>query len=663
MPKKVPALNLLPYGIALAAIAVTLLARWLLQPALQDNIPYLMFVLPVSLSAWYGGLRPGLFATLLSALVAEVFFVRSQHPMSIDAGVDAVQFALFLFVGGLISWLSEKRLAEARAAKKSDELLHETGQHLEALVDASPLAIMVVNDNAQVQLWNPAAERIFGWMSAEVIGRQMPIIPAERLTTFQSSFREIPRTARATSIRQTEVSCLRKNGAPLELEVWEAPLQDASGAFSSTLYILSDITARKQTEEERSDLLNRAQTARLEAERTSRLKDEFLATLSHELRTPLNAILGWARLLQGGQLDAETTSRAIESVERNARIQTKLVEDLLDVSRIITGKWRLETRPVDLCSSVESSLDAIRTTVEAKEITLERDLDSRVGLILGDPSRVQQILWNLLSNAVKFTAKGGHIRVRVAREGANAAISVQDNGKGIAEEFLPHVFERFRQADGSLTRKFGGLGLGLAIARHLTELHGGTIEVESAGERQGAKFTVKLPLLSEWGAERLTGGVIRFPFVRMPETAPTELSNALKGLRILVVDDEPSSRELLLTLLSHCGAQVEAGSGSTEALAEVARFKPDVLISDIEMPEEDGYVLVRKLRSLEGDQGRIPAVALTAHARAEDRMQALAAGYDTHVSKPVELAELVTVVASLARRRFKAKGTGGGRDK
>lgn len=662
MQRNVTARGLVPYAIALAAITATLLARWLLQPALQDNIPYLMFVLPVSLSAWYGGFRPGLFATLLSALVAEVFFVRSHHPMRIDAGVDAVQFALFLFVGGLISWLSEKRLAEALAAKRSDDLLHETGQHLEALVDASPLAIMVVNDKAQVQLWNPAAERIFGWLSAEVIGRQMPIIPAERLTTFQSSFRDIPRAAKATSIRQTEVSCLRKNGSPLELEVWEAPLQDASGA-GSTLYILSDITARKLADEERSDLLNRAQTARLEAERTSRLKDEFLATLSHELRTPLNAILGWARLLHGGQLDAETASRAIESVERNAKIQTKLVEDLLDVSSIITGKWRLETRPVDLCTSVESSLDAIRTTVEAKEITLEKDLDSRVGLILGDPSRVQQILWNLLSNAVKFTAKGGHIQVRVAREGANAAISVQDNGKGITEEFLPYVFERFRQADGSLTRKFGGLGLGLAIARHLTELHGGTIEVESAGEHQGAKFTVKLPLLSEWGSERLIGEVIRFPSLPTPEAAPAELSNTLKGLRILVVDDEPSSRELLLTLLSHCGAQVEAGSGATEALAAVARFKPDVLISDIEMPEEDGYVLVRKLRSLEDDQGRIPAVALTAHARAEDRMQALAAGFDTHVSKPVEPAELVTVVASLTRRRFKAKGTGGGRDK
>ncbi len=657
MPKKATAVNVLPYGIAVAAIGVTLLARWLLQPALQDNIPYLMFVLPVSLSAWYGGFRPGLFATLLSGLVAEVFFVRSYHPMKIDAGVDAVQFAMFLFVGGLISWLSEKRLIEARAAKKSDDLLHETGQHLEALVEASPLAIMVVNDQAQVQLWNPAAERIFGWLSAEVIGRQMPIIPAEKLTTFQSSFRAIPNTAKATSIRETEVSCLRKNGSSLELEVWEAPLQDLSGAFGSTLYILADISARKEAEQERSELLNRAQAARLEAERTSRLKDEFLATLSHELRTPLNAILGWARLLHGGQLDAKTASRAIESVERNAKIQTKLVEDLLDVSRIITGKWRLETRPVDVGTSVESSIDAIRTTLEAKEITVERELDPGVGLVMADPSRLQQILWNLLSNAVKFTPKRGHIQVRVAREGANAAISVKDDGKGITEEFLPYVFERFRQADGSLTRKYGGLGLGLAIARHLTELHGGTIEVESAGENQGSVFTVNLPLLSEWSSERLTGEVVRFPHSAAPEATPPELSTTLKGLRILVVDDEPSSRDLLLTLLSRCGAEVETGSSASQALTEVPRFKPDVVISDIEMPEQDGYTLVRQLRLLEDDLGqRIPAVALTAHARTEDRMQALAAGFDTHVCKPVEPAELVTVVASLARRRSKARG-------
>jgi CheY-like chemotaxis protein len=421
--------------------------------------------------------------------------------------------------------------------------------------------------------------------------------------------------------------------------------------------MLADISARKHAEQERADLLNRAQTARLEAERNGRLKDEFLATLSHELRTPLNAILGWARLLHGGQLDANTASRAIESVERNAIIQTKLVEDLLDVSLIITGKWRLETRPVDLCASVETSLEAVRTTAEAKEITLMRELDSRVGLVMGDPSRVQQILWNLLSNAVKFTPKRGLIQVRVTRDGANAAISVKDNGKGISEEFLPYVFERFRQADGSLTRRYGGLGLGLAIARHLAELHGGTIEVESAGENQGALFTLKLPLLSEWSSERPTAEVIPFPSVAASEAVPPELSTTLKGLRILVVDDEPGSRELLLTLLSHCGAEVLTGSSAAEALAEVARSKPDVLISDIEMPDEDGYALVRKLRSLEDELApHLPAVALTAHARTEDRMQALAAGFDTHVSKPVEPAELVTVVASLAHRRFKARG-------
>ena len=623
-----------------------------------------MFVLPVSLSAWYGGFRPGLFATLVSAVVAEVFFVRPYLQVKIDAGVDAVHFILFLFVGGLISWLSERRLVEALAAKKSAAMLNETGQHLEAMVQASPLAIIVVNQKAEVQLWNPTAERIFGWRATEVIGRQIPIVRNERLASFHGRFQKTPATGEVGDLRGTEVLCLRKNSDSLALELWEAPLRDASGAFRLTLYILADISARKEAEQERADLLNRAQVARLEAERTSRLKDEFLATLSHELRTPLNAILGWARLLHAGQLDSKTELRAIESVERNARIQTKLVEDLLDVSRIITGKWRLETRPVDLCTSVESSIETIRTTLETKEITLEKDFDLGVGLVMGDPSRLQQILWNLLSNAVKFTPKGGHIQVRVTREGANAAISVKDNGKGINKEFLPYVFERFQQADGSLTRKYGGLGLGLAIARHLTELHGGTIEVESAGENQGSVFTVKLPLLSEWSSERLIGEVVRLPPAVVPEETRSESSATLKGLRILVVDDEPGSRELLLTLLTHSGAEVVTGSSASQALTELTRFKPDVLISDIEMPEQDGYSLIRQLRLLEDDLGqRIRAVALTAHARTQDRLQALAAGFDTHVSKPVEPHELVAVVASLARGRTKAKGTGMGGDK
>jgi CheY-like chemotaxis protein len=282
---------------------------------------------------------------------------------------------------------------------------------------------------------------------------------------------------------------------------------------------------------------------------------------------------------------------------------------------------------------------------------------------MGDPNRVQQILWNLLSNAVKFTPNGGHIQVRVTREGGNAAISVKDSGKGINEEFLPYVFERFRQADGSLTRKYGGLGLGLAIARHLTELHGGSIEAESAGDDQGSVFTVKFPLLSEWGSQRLASDVVHLPSAVVPPTPP-ELSIALKGLRVLVVDDEPGARELLLTILTHSGAEVATGSSASEALAELARFKPDVLISDIEMPAQDGYSLIRQLRLLEDDLGqRIRAVALTAHARTEDRLQAFAAGFDTHVSKPVEPAELVTVVASLARRRTKAQRTGVGFDK
>ena len=295
--------------------------------------------------------------------------------------------------------------------------------------------------------------------------------PAARPASGRQRFAVLARTELLWSLAFGKRLCGMRRGRLLRLFISWPTLRPASRASKNGL-----------------ELLASAQLARLEAERTSRLKDEFLATLSHELRTPLNAILGWARLLHSGQLDSNTAARAIESVERNAKIQTKLVEDLLDVSRIITGKWRLDPGPSIFVRFLESSLEAVRTTLEAKEITLEKDSDPHVGLVLGDPSRLQQILWNLLSNAVKFAPKRGHIWVRVARDGANAEISVKDDGKGISEEFLPYVFERFRQADGSLTRKYGGLGLGLAIARHLTELHGGTVEVDSAGENQGASL-------------------------------------------------------------------------------------------------------------------------------------------------------------------------------
>jgi signal transduction histidine kinase len=407
----------------------------------------------------------------------------------------------------------------------------------------------------------------------------------------------------------------------------------------------------QQAIQEREELLGREREARKEAEIASRAKDEFLGTLSHELRTPLNAIFGWIRMLSTGGLDEETFSRAVETIERNAKLQARLIDDMLDVSRIISGKLRLDAQPVDLTSVINAAVDTSRPAADAKDIRLQVVLDFGAGVVLGDPVRLQQVVWNLLSNAIKFTPKGGRVQVQLERINSHLEITVSDNGPGIDEEFLPHVFERFRQADSSITRKHGGLGLGLSIVRHLVELHGGIVEASNRGDRQGAVFVVKLPVM-----------VVRAPAgPPAPEQrvhpmvsgkVPFDCPPGLHGIKVLAVDDESDSRHLLTTVLERCGAEVRTCSSAAEALAVLEEHTPDILISDIGMPGEDGYDLIRKVRAREaGRAERLPAVALTAYARIEDRLQALTAGYNMHVPKPVEPAELAVVVASLTTRR------------
>ncbi len=385
------------------------------------------------------------------------------------------------------------------------------------------------------------------------------------------------------------------------------------------------------------------------AQEANRAKDEFLATVSHELRTPLNSILGWARMLNSGRLDQANAGRAIEIIERNARVQAQLIEDLLDISRIISGKLRLDVRSVDLVSVIEAAVDAVRFGAESKGIRIQRVLDSGVELISGDPDRLQQVVWNLLSNAIKFTPKNGGVQVRLEKGASTAEIIVSDTGMGISPEFLPHVFERFRQLDSSSTRKHGGLGLGLAIVSQLVELHGGGIRVESPGKGKGSTFTVSLPLV--WAAPVSEDERPR-PRVVAASTAGIVDGPVLEGVRVLVVEDEQDAREVLTIALRQCGAEVMSAGSAAEAL-EILRGErtPDVLVSDIEMPGEDGYALIRKVRALEEERGgRVPAAALTAYARSEDRMRALSAGFQVHIPKPVEPAELVAVVASLSGR-------------
>ncbi|HEV7474984.1 MAG TPA: ATP-binding protein [Pyrinomonadaceae bacterium] len=414
---------------------------------------------------------------------------------------------------------------------------------------------------------------------------------------------------------------------------------------ASTSEINPDATEGTRAEEDRADLLERERAARADAEKANRLKDEFLATLSHELRTPLNAVIGWTRMLSSGRLDRENSKHALEVIERNAWAQKQIIEDILDVSRVITGKLQLNLGSVDLVAVVDAALDAVRPAMEAKDIKIETIIDASLRMISGDPDRLQQVVWNVLSNAAKFTPTGGHVEIAVNQSATHVFIQVKDTGPGIDPVFLPHVFERFRQADGSTTRTHGGLGLGLAIVRHLVELHGGTIGVDNRADGEGAIFTIRLPLPSgELRSELLPGAAA------LAREAQPERPN-LEGINVLLVDDETDALDMITVELAQHGAQVTAVTNAEAALEALEQKQFEVLISDIGMPKIDGYELIRQIRQQEeGSNKRIPAVALTAYARVQDRMRAIMAGFSTHIAKPVEANELVTVVASLAGR-------------
>ena len=418
-----------------------------------------------------------------------------------------------------------------------------------------------------------------------------------------------------------------------------AEVAEVAQAFDEAARRLSAREATlRELATERAELLERERAARAEAEAANRTKDEFLAVLSHELRTPINAVFGWARMLRGKSADSDALARGLEVIERNAEAQVRLIEDLLDVSRIVTGKMRLDVQPVNVATSVEAAVESVRHAAQAKEIQLDADLDQRADVVSGDPDRLRQVVWNLLSNAIKFTPRGGRVLVRLSRVGSRIELQVSDTGPGIAPELLPHVFERFRQGDSTSTRQQAGLGLGLALVKHIVELHGGDVRVES-GEQGGAVFTVELPT-----------SLATRPGLSGPAEAdggPSVPDVSLAGLRLLLVDDDRDTLELFTRVLGGRGAEIRTATSVPEALVHFADWRPDVLISDVEMPGEDGYALIRRVRELGAD---VPAVAVTAYGRMEDRVRLLAAGYTIHVTKPVEPAELVTVLAVLGRR-------------
>jgi PAS domain S-box-containing protein len=417
-----------------------------------------------------------------------------------------------------------------------------------------------------------------------------------------------------------------------------APLFAGNGTITRWFGASADIDQQKRAGEERETLLASERAARAEAERASRVKDEFVATLSHELRTPLNAIVGWTQFLLRDASDPERVKKGLQVIDRNARAQTQMVDDLLDLTRVMEGKLRLDVERVDLADVVDNVIGSVQPAADAKEIRITPILGS-AGPIQGDPSRLQQVVWNLLSNAIKFTPRRGKVRVTLRRVDSEVELTVSDTGQGIKPEFIPHVFERFRQEDAGTARQYGGLGLGLSIAKQLVEMHGGRIEAASGGEGHGATFVVRLPVAS-----------VDFAPERAPPEAP-EAPLALAGLHVLVVEDEPDARELVQRVLHERGARTTAVGNARDALRAFEAEPPDVIVSDIGMPGEDGYELIRKLRALEEPLGRMtPAAALTAFARSEDRRRALLAGFQTHIAKPVDPLELLVVIASLAGR-------------
>ena len=609
--------------------ALTLEATQCLTGALAQQPPW--SDIPVVVLTSGGGGTPANVAAL-SALSEAGNVTLIERPVRVMTLMSAVKSALR---ARRHQYDVRERLEAERRAK---EALAQSEQQLRTLANAIPPLAWMAEPDGHIFWYNqrwydytgatPEQMEGWGWQSVHDPG-MLPQV----LERWRGSI---------------------STGEPFEMEF---PLKGADGSFRSFLtrvIPLKDEQGRVLRWFGTNTDVEELRRAIMEAEDANRMKDEFLATLSHELRTPLTSILGWARMLSSGQLDEASTTRALETIERNAKAQSQLIEDILDVSRVITGKLRLEVQPVNLASVIESAINAVLPAADAKGIRLQRLLDTGASMVSGDPARLQQIIWNLLSNAIKFTPKDGRVQVKLERVNSHVEITVTDNGQGISPDILPYIFERFRQADSSMTRAHGGLGLGLAIVRHLVEMHGGTVRAESRGEGQGATFTINLPLVVMRAFDVRRASTVERVHPTASGDTPFDCPSELEGLRLLVVDDEADTRTLLKAVLESCGATVMTVASAGEALATLKETRPDVLISDLGMPGEDGYTLIKKVRALPAeDGGQTPSAALTAYARVEDRMKVLRAGFQIHIPKPVEPAELIAVVANLAGRTIR----------
>ena len=564
---------------------------------------------------------------------------KIEHFKTTRMRKDGTRFEISLTVSPIKNAKGEV-IGASKIARDISARLHgdEAIARLAAIVNSADDAIVSKTLDGVITSWNRAAQAMFGWTAAEAVGQRITlIIPRER---WPEQDEVLARVCKGESIDHFDTVRVRKSGERIDVSLTVSPVKDARGRIIGASKIARDVSDRKRAEAERTKLLQTVQQAREEAEELNRSKDQFLAVLSHELRTPLNAIFGWARMLQSAAMDEATSRRAIDAILRNATAQVQLVEDLLDVSRIITGKMRLDVQWLDLKSVIESALDAVQPAASAKGLKIETVLDPNAGPVVGAADRLRQVVWNLLMNAIKFTPRDGRVQVHLRKLKSHVEIVVSDSGEGIQPEILPFIFDRFRQGDSTTTRPHGGLGLGLALVRHLVDLHGGRVRAASEGPGRGATFVVELPV-AILGPEAGT----------TLETSAAMGALPLQNVRVLLVDDDADGLDLTTVMLTNSGAQVTTAVSVAAALNVLESWPADVLVSDIEMPGEDGYELLRRIRAKErGGRTRLPALALTAYGRPEDRRRTLAAGYNLHLAKPIDPSELVLAVANLVGR-------------
>jgi PAS domain S-box-containing protein len=539
--------------------------------------------------------------------------------------------------------ITQRKRAE-EALRESEEQARRQLSYVEAIYATAPVGLCFLDTDLRHLSLNERLAEITGKPVEQHIGRTVREILPDAADTIEPVLRRVIETGEPSINVEQSVVTDAQPGVLRHFIASFYPIKNGGGRVIGVNAGVMEITERKKIEEEREHLLREEKALREEAEAANRMKDEFLATISHELRTPLTSILGWARMLTGGELTTPQARHALEVIAQSAQSQTQLIEDILDTSRIITGRFKLDARPVEIDHIFHAAVDVIKPSAEAKGIALSEVIEAPDGLVLGDDNRLRQAVWNLLSNAVKFTSKGGRIEARLGRAEGQIEITVKDTGIGIEPKFLPHVFDRFRQANASSTREYGGLGIGLAIVRHIVEMHGGGVLASSPGKGQGATFKIKLPLISGPRLER--PGVEPLPPTK--ERKNLETSGRLDGVSVLLVEDNLDTLEMLKFIFAEAGAKVITATSVDDALEALERFKPDALISDIAMPDRDGYDLIREVRSRKAEQGgKIPAVAVTAYARAEDRVRVLAAGFQMHIAKPIAPDELIAVVASL----------------